>query len=218
MKKMGESQIIQFFSSALSDKLQRTLGEECKFVLGNFSGSQDRKFADFFAGTDSVNVLIEFKELKSEHIDEIRKPFRERLCRTLTTEIAFLSRACHFIGWGVEGRDLSVQLNPYVDLVCRLWNQIRHLLVPIEYSHNSFIDSFVKGTLGVGHEDFVRYIEHLNATAGEGGSGGDVPFRSILYSRDDNGQMKGTRFENLRELSELIRLRPIDRPRPTYRP
>ncbi|WP_143707392.1 hypothetical protein [Uliginosibacterium sp. TH139] len=212
MKKMGESQIIQFFTGVLADEIRSTFGHECQYVIGNFSGSQDRKFADFFAGTDSANILIEFKEFKKEYRDEIAKPLRERLCRTLTEDISNLSRSCHFIGWGAVGSTLNVELNPYIDLVCPLWGCTEHLDSPADYLHPSFINAFVKGTVGVSYTDFVRYIEHLNKTAGGSASGDEAPFRSILFSRNNSGQLVANRFDNLRELRALSNLKPTKKP------
>ncbi|WP_200385718.1 hypothetical protein [Rhodocyclus tenuis] len=213
MKKMGESQVIQFFAGVLADEMRSAFGLECQYVIGNFSASQDRKFADFFAGTESVNILIEFKEFKKEYCDEIKKPLREKLCKTLTKDISNLSRSCHFIGWGTAGYNLSVELNPYIDLVCPLWGCTEHLDLPADYFYDSFINAFVKGSLGVSYADFVRYIEHLNRTAGGDASGDEAPFRSILFSRDNSGKIIANRFYNLRELRTLSSLKPASKPR-----
>jgi hypothetical protein len=215
MTKMGESQIIEFFSGILRDELQQKFGKYAKYTIGNFSGSQDRKFADFFAGTDSVNILVEFKEKKSEHKAEEIKPLREKLCLTLNDEIASISRLCHFIGWGGNKKEIRVELNPYIDLVCRLWNCTDCLLTPVDHVHNKFIANFINGNVGVDHSTFVQYIEHLNTTAGGSATGENVLFRSILYSRDSSGQLIGTRFENLDQLNEL---RKIESPEPDYGP
>jgi len=208
MKKMGESQIIQFFSSVLVDEIQKAFGQGYQYAIGNFSGSQDRKFADFFAGTDSVNILIEFKEFKNEYRKEIDKPLRENLCKTLTVDIAELSRSCHFIGWGLPRTTISIELNTYIDLVCQLWGGSKFLKSPSDYLHASFINGFIKGAVGVNYEDFIRYIEHLNTTAGGSASGDQATFRSILFSRDNNGQLLANRFDNLGELKTLISMRP----------
>ncbi len=130
MKKMGESQIIDFFSTYLRDILREEYGKDAPYTLGNFSGSQDRKFADFFAGTKSHNILIEFKEAKKEHIAEQEKPLRKKLCLTLNNEVAAVSRLCHFIGWGKRQVHTEVELNVYIDLVCRLWSSDTHLCPP----------------------------------------------------------------------------------------
>lgn len=218
MRKMGESQIIQFFSDVLVDEIQSRHGNTYPYSIGNFSGSQDRKFADFFAGTDSVNVLIEFKEFKKECSDEKNKPLREKLCRTLTTDISDLSRKCHFIGWGESVSPMSVALNPYIDLVCLLWGCSNHLEAAKLYLDSWFVKAFTNGNgeVGVSIDEFVRYIDHLNSVAGGSASGMDVPFRSILFSRNDNGRLIANRFENLAELRALTTMKPARKPGPDF--
>lgn len=212
MTKMGEMQIIEFFSSTLKDKIRDKHGKTKLYTIGNFSGSQDRKFADFFAGTDAVNILIEFKEFKSEYENESIKPLRRNLCQTLTNTIAELSRSCHFIGWGTKKYDLEIELSHYIDLVCRLFPKVCCLNEAIHYSHEEFTTAFIEEKIGVSYAHFVRYIEHLNKIAGGGSSGEEVPFRSILFSYNDQGILKGTRFDNLKELQELIQIKPKKKP------
>ncbi|MGE4295278.1 MAG: hypothetical protein AB7E49_06220 [Campylobacterales bacterium] len=216
MRKMGESQVIDFFFSYLKDSFRDVFGAAAQYTVGNFSGSQDRKFSDFFAGTDSHNLLIEFKEKKEEYRREQEKPLREKLCLTLDEEISELSRQCHFIGWDKGRVTTQIELNPYIDLVCRLWGIEGHLLSPSNHDHEVFVDNFIDGMVGVDHDSFVDYINHLNKVAGGGASGADVPFRSILYSRNDHGRLVGTRFENLGELNQLRNLSPKP-PRPAPR-
>jgi hypothetical protein len=203
MRKMGESQIIDFFSGYLKDAFQQRFGSNAPYSVGNFSGSQDRKFSDFFAGTDSKNILIEFKENKIEYKKEKIKPLRKKLCVKLDEKISILSRQCHFIGWGKDRIDTAVELNPYIDLVCRLWELKDFLRTPSDHQHDDFIDNFIDGGIGVSLEEFVRYIGHLNSIAGGTTDGSKAPFRSILYSRNDRGQLVGTRFESLGQLNKL---------------
>ena len=211
MIKFGEAQIIDYFSGYLKDVFRDVFGEYSSYTVGNFSGSQDRKFSDFFAGTESQNILIEFKEKKEEHKKEKDKPLRKKLCQTLNLEISELSRKCHFIGWGTGLAATKIELNPYIDLVCRLWAEDSYLLPPSKYDHENFVDDFVNGHVGLDHDSFVKYIEHLNTVAGGGASGANVPFSSILYSRDDSGRLVGTRFDSLAQLNQL---RKIPKPPP----
>lgn len=206
MRKLGEAQIIDFFSGYLKDVLREILGERAIYTVGNFSGSQDRKFSDFFAGTDSRNILVEFKEKKEEHKNEQLKPLRHKLCLALDEDISKLSRKCHFIGWNKELLGTKIELNAYIDLVCRLWGLDDYLITPNDYDHEGFVKDFIGGQLGVDHNEFVNYIGHLNRLAGGGASGVDVPFRSILYSRNDRGRLVGTRFDNLGQLSQLLNM------------
>lgn len=208
MRKMGESQVIDFFSGYLKDVFRDVLGPAAKYTVGDFSGSQDRKFSDFFAGTNSHNLLIEFKEKKGEYRREQEKPLRKKLCFTLDEKVSELSRQCHFIGWDKGLVTTQVEFNSYIDLVCRLWDLEEHLVLPSDHDHEIFVEDFIEGKVGVDHGSFVRYIDHLNKVAGGGASGTDVPFRSILYSRNDRGRLVGTKFENLGELNQLRNLRP----------
>lgn len=214
MRKMGESQIIDFFSGYLKDVFRENFGASAQYTIGDFSGSQDRKFSDFFAGTDSHNILIEFKEKKNEYRQELEKPLREKLCINLDEKISSLSRQCHFIGWGNDRQNVEVELNAYIDLVCRLWGVETYLLPLNCHHHENFVENFLIGKVGVDHDAFVGYIDHLNRIAGGEAHGGEVPFRSILYSRNDNGRLVGTRFENLDQLNQL---RIVRAPRPAPR-
>jgi hypothetical protein len=212
-KKMGEAQIIDFFSSCLRDEMYHKFGPNISYSIGNFSGSQDRKFADYFSGTSSSNILIEFKELKREAEDEWKKPLRKKLCLELTNETASQSRSSHFIAWGSGEQDLTVKLTPYVDLICTKYIGIPPLIPHAEQVHSEFIDAFLSGTQGVNQEEFVSYIEHLNKTAGGCADGKTVPFKSVLYSRNDSGKLVGTRFENLGQLIYLYKKQKNKKPR-----
>lgn len=212
--KMGESQIIDFFSSYMKDVFRDEFGKNGKYSIGNFSGSQDRKFADFFAGTDSNNILIEFKEFRNETSAEKEKPLRKKLCQTLTNNVALLSRSCHFIGWGKRQSSTEVEFSPYIDCVCRFWGAA-HLKTPDIKSHGPFVNCFINGKLGVTHSQFIMYIEHLNSIAGGDEGGGKVGFKSILYSRGKDGRLLGTRFDSLDELNKL---RQIKKPRSGIKP
>lgn len=212
-KKMGESQVISFFSTSLTQQLFLNFPNKDKFSIGDFSGSQDRKFADFFAGTDSTNILIEFKELKEETKDELNKPLRVKLCQQLTNDLAEESRKCHFIAWGNNNSALQVELVPYVDLVCQKYKGCPPLQEIHEIAHSDFITSFLSGGEGLSYSNFTNYIGHLNTVAGGITDGSQAPFKSILYSYK-NGNLIGTRFENLRELNELMSIRP----RSSWRP
>jgi len=211
MKKSGEAQVVDFFSKCLSDKLTQKFGTNFKHVSGNFSGSQDRKFADYFAGTGSHNILIEFKEFKDEYRAEVRKPLRAKLCQMLSSEIAILSRKCHFIGWKQVHADMHVTLNSYIDLVCQLW-EAKFLVQTDDSNHKQFLQGFLAGDSGVGIDEFVEYVGHLNNLAGGTADGSTAPFHALLYSRNDEGDLVATRFENLEQMRELIGMRPQPNP------
>ncbi|WLG25989.1 hypothetical protein [Pseudomonas lurida] len=204
-RKIGESQVIDFFSSALRDELYNKFGSNSNYSIGNFSGSQDRKYADFFAGTNSSCVLIEFKEFESEIRDEYRKPLREKLCKNLTGETAALSRATHFIAHRISSVDMNIKLSPYVDVICPNWSVGSPPLQAIcSKVHYDFIDDFLSAKEGVVISEFLRYAGHLNSTAGGIADGIAAPFKSVLYSRNTQGRIVGTIFNSLGELKQLI--------------
>ncbi|WP_440779945.1 hypothetical protein ACTACN_00785 [Pseudomonas syringae] len=204
-KKLGESQVIDFFSSVLRDELNNKFGSQSNYSIGNFSGSQDRKYADFFAGTNSSCVLIEFKEFEREIRDEYKKPLREKLCRNLTSKTAALSRSTHFIAHRVSSSDIAISLSPYVDVVCPNWSIGNPPLQAIRSkAHYDFIDDFLSVKEGVAISEFLNYVGHLNSTAGGISDGGSAPFKSVLYSRNTQGRVVGTIFNSLGELKKLI--------------
>lgn len=216
MNKIGEAQVIDFFSYYLRDAHNDICGGNQPLAVGNFSGIQDKKFADFFASTNATNILIEFKEFKSEHTAEKIKPLREKLCKELSHYIAAISRQCHFIGWREKSCELAVGLNSYIDLVCPLWGSNEHLMRPCNFTHIAFVQAFLCGDLGVNYKQFVSYIDHLNNIAGGSAGGLDVPFNAVLYSRNSRG-LKATIFQSLNELNELreILQRNISTPSPS---
>ena len=208
-KKAGESQVIDFFSSVLRDELQNKFGRDKKFSVGNFSGSQDRKFADFFAGTESNCVLIEFKEFEAEIQDEQGKPLREKLCKELTADTAMESRCTHFIAFKSKGAEMNISLIPYVDAVCPLFCVgIPPLESVQKTSHKNFIQAFLDGGKGGSVEDFVIYAGRLNTIAGGIADGLSAPFKAVLYSRDSEGGLIGTLFQSLSEFKQLLGMKP----------
>lgn len=203
--KLGESQVIDFFSPVLRDQLTSRFGSHSKYSIGNFSGSQDRKYADFFAGTNSSCVLIEFKEFESEIRDEYRKPLREKLCKNLTSKTAALSRTTHFIAHRVSSICMDIKLSPYVDVVCPNWSIGNPPLEAISSKvHYDFIDDFLSAKEGVAIDRFLKYAGHLSSTAGGIADGASAPFKSVLYSRNTQGRIVGTIFNSLGELRKLI--------------
>lgn len=213
--KFGESQVIDFFATALRDKLITKFGKNAKYSIGNFSGSQDRKFADFFAGTDSSCILIEFKEYEREIQDENKKPLRKKLCEELTNETAALSRGSHFIAYRLPTDKMQLKLAPYVDVVCPHFSiGIPPLATAHTKAHSDFIDGFLSEREGASFNQFIEYAGHLNAAAGGITNGASAPFESILYSRDAQGEVVGTKFESLGELKKLLDLKPKRFPKP----
>ena len=214
-RKAGESQIIDFFSAALRDELRKKFGEDTKFSIGNFSGSQDRKFADFFAGTESNCVLIEFKEFHGEIQDEREKPLRKRLCEGLTESAAITSRSAHFIAYKSKAAEMDVTLIPYVDVVCPLFGVGIPPLAAIQKNgHDDFIQAFLDGREGSSVNEFISYAGHLNTIAGGIANGLTAPFKAVLYSRNSSGKLIGTLFQSLSEFRKLLLAKPTRSRRP----
>ncbi|MBN3573992.1 hypothetical protein [Vibrio neptunius] len=204
--KQGEAQVIEFFSRYIARRLEKQLGEGEHYTFANFSGSQDRRFGDVFCGTKSTNILIEFKEFRTERRAETKKPLRQKLCTRLTKSISLLSRRCHFVGWDKNEANMRLEFSPYIDTVCPLFTFLtpKRLLKAEEFTeHRDFSSQFLEGKLGVSHQDFALYIKELNDIAGGKEDGEDVKFKSFLYSLDEYGDVKATKFNSLKELKEL---------------
>ncbi|PTQ78193.1 hypothetical protein C8R26_104177 [Nitrosomonas oligotropha] len=207
--KIGESQTLQFFSTIIQTELSARFGRRGKYSIGNFSGSQDRRFADVFVGTESSCVLIEFKEFESEVADEQNKPLRKKFCEELTPEIASLSRSGHFIAFRKPKSQMEIIVAPYVDTVCpRFSVGIPPLVNAKRQDHDRFIKSFLGNTEGQNYQSFIQYVGHLNSIAGGTPDGSTAPFKSVLYSRNRQGRVIGTVFESIGELRKLLKLRP----------
>jgi hypothetical protein len=211
LKKIGENQIIQFFSNALQDEIREKFGRDVNYSFGNFAGQQDKKFADFFAGTNSKNILIEFKEYEHELKAELKKPLRKKLCYTLNKELSTISRKCHFAAWNEKESDIFINLVPYIDEICRrfipgLPEDVKNLLIKNQPdSHEMFITKFLTDERGVSHAQFKAYINYLSNIA----QSRDMnSFEAILYSRNNSGKLIGTKFSNLDEAFALTKLKP----------
>ncbi|MEW5290891.1 hypothetical protein ABW286_17190 [Erwinia papayae] len=202
-RKIGESQVIDFFSAVLRDKFSDRYKKNKPISIGNFSGSQDRKFADFFAGTASSNILIEFKEFESDYTKEWDKPLRQTLCRIIDADTAQFSRRCHFIAWRESDPEVQVSIAPYIDKVCPQYNTIPPLQAFDNIPHKDFINDFLDDEKGITPEEFKDYVKYMDDIAGGKQAGENVPFKSILYSYQDE-EMVATYFKNLGELRSLI--------------
>ena len=208
MKKIGESQVIQSFSTFLQVELAIKFNG-ASYCFGNFSGSQDRKFADVFVGTKSSCILIEFKEFEKEVADEYKKPLRSKLCKELTSETAALSRAGHFIAFRKPGSQMEITIASYADTVCPGFSIGVPPLAAIEqFGHREFIGKFLGNAAGQDYPSFIKYVGHLNSTAGGTANGLAAPFKSVLYSKDDHGNVIGTIFESIGELTKILKLHP----------
>lgn len=208
MKKIGESQVIQSFSTIFQVELAQKF-KNASYCFGNFSGSQDRKFADVFVGTKSSCMLIEFKEFEEEIENEYRKPLRKKLCEELTSETANLSRVGHFIAFRKPGSQMEITIASYADTVCPGFSVgIPPLAIAEQFGHREFIKNFLDNAAGQNYPSFIKYVGHLNSMAGGTADGLVAPFKSVLYSKDDQGNVIGTIFKTIGELTKILKLHP----------
>lgn len=199
MNKIGEQQIQRFFSEYLGNAVRSKFGEDFPFAYGEFNGMQDRKYADYFAGVNASNLLIEFKEFFCEIKDEKKKGLRLKLCQELPSDLVEISYCSHHISWR-EKSDKSIVLGfqRYISKVCPLFE--------INYSEfnavgvNGFLTQFLSKEIGSDNESFSEYIKYLAAIAGDEGA----DFFGVLISFDQELGMKNTIFSNMAELIELI--------------
>lgn len=214
-RKIGEAQGIDFFSTVFREKYSKIYDNESKYSVGVFSGSQDRRFADFFAGTESTCMLIEFKEFAGEVSDELGKPLREHLCLNLDDESARLSRGSHYIAYRTKTEEIRLEIAPYIDVVCPGFGVGLPPLAAFQMTeHGQFIDRFFNGGAGSNYTDFVRYAGHMSSIAGKHTDGLKTPFKAILYSRNAEGVLKGTKFKTLREFKTMVDKHPKPIPPP----
>lgn len=205
--KHGEAQIVQAFTVRLNNEINNSASIE-DYCLGDFSGMQDKTYADFFAGVNSKNILIEFKEYKHEIKSESRKSLRELMCINLDQYISGISCKCHFLAWNDSSSDeVNIKLSEYIDMVCPIFNlgeEVEKLLQePNEVSDIDFIDSFLSGRAGENFKAFKAYISYLDLLDKEKGDGGVSSFKALLYSYSNMGELKITKINSLDELVSL---------------
>lgn len=208
-RKIGEAQAIDFFGTALREMHEKNYGKEANYSVGIFSGSQDRKFADFFAGIGSTCILIEFKEFENEIKHELRKELRENLCKNLNETDAALSRGAHYIAYRSKAEDMQLRIAPYVDVVCPDFGIGQPPLLPfLKKDHENFINDFLSSNAGCSYDNFVRYAGYMSAIAGSTPNGLKTRFRAIFYSRNHAGTVVGTIFKNLSDFKKMMDKKP----------
>ncbi|UGX01619.1 hypothetical protein [Pseudomonas aeruginosa] len=200
---IGEQQIVDAFSGFLKDKFRDIFGHEASYSIGNFAGKQDEVFSDFFAGTSSKNILIEFKEKESGLTSEKRKILRKALCSQIDDGFAQISRECHFAGWNSGVGKIQIELTSYIDKVCPLFDLPKSQLELFQareiFPHRHFISAFLDEGLGVSPDEFREYIHFLDWLRDSGAPPGVTEFKAILYSYDAEGELIGTSFKSLDE-------------------
>lgn len=198
--KIGEAQVQQAFVEYLKFKISRKFGADFPYNYGAFNGSQDRKYADYFAGVNAKNILIEFKEFKSEISSESLKPLRKKLCDTISSSNLPISLDAHYISWRLENsneKKLKLKIDRYLPSVCPLFNK--------SFTGNNekwipdFIDDFLNMGAGVSNEDFELYVKELSDVAGDDG---DASFYGVHLTFDPE---YGLDLEIFSTIAELIK-------------
>lgn len=199
--KIGEAQVQQAFVEHLKFKIGRKFGAEFPYAYGAFNGSQDRKYADYFAGVNAKNILIEFKEFKSEISSESRKPLRNKLCNIISDANLSNSLNAHFIAWRLENSKdnrLRVKIDTYLPTVCALFN--KHFDGNNERWIPEFVDDFLDIKAGVSNENFEAYINELSNIAGDDG---DSSFYGVHLTFDPEHGVDLRIFSTVAELIEF---------------
>jgi len=198
LNKIGEQQVQSIFSKQLEHKIRANFGETFPFASGEFNGMQDKKYADYFAGVNASNILIEFKEFFREIKDEKKKPLRLKLCQELPDNLIETSCLSHHISWREDSNEsITTYLQRYISAVCPLFN-IKYAEFEIT-EVGDFIDGFLNKGLGSDNESFSRYVNFL------GGISGDetASFFGVLISFDKEVGMKNTIFKSMSDLIGL---------------
>lgn len=199
--KIGEAQVQQAFIEHLKYKIQIKFGHDFPYNYGAFNGSQDRKYADYFAGVNAQNILVEFKEFESEVSSESKKPLRKKLCETISNDSLSSSLTAHFISWRLENtteNSLELRIDTYLPAVCPLFD------IQFKGSNEKkipeFIDDFLNMKSGVSNEEFESYIDKLSDIAGDDG---DTSFYGVHVTFNSEHGIELKIFSTIAELIEL---------------
>lgn len=199
--KIGEAQVQQTFVEYLKYKICEKFGPNYPYNYGAFNGGQDKKYADYFAGVNAKNILIEFKEFKSEISTESRKPLRKKLCNTISDLNFSSSINSHFIAWRLDNsieQKIKLKIDTYLPTVCPFF--VKHFLGNNERWISEFINDFLNMETGISNEDFELYINELSNVAGDDG---DSSFYGIHLTFDHEHGLDFKIFSTIAELIEF---------------
>lgn len=164
MSTLGESNVVELFSTKLDRAVITRYGAKQKYMKGNFAGKADTLFADFFVGLPFSSVLIEFKDIETGDKAERRKPLRIKLCKSLDTATLRLSLQCHFFGFGIAhgNEKFDVHLSEYVAQVCPILGgaSVELPQATTEAAHG-FLQRMMDRKIGLDIPDFIEYLEFL---------------------------------------------------------
>lgn len=193
-EKIGESNIIELFKHILLDKVSNK-EKKVDFIESTMCGKDDRKFADYFANLNSINILIEFKEFEKNIKSEKDKPLRKKLCEEIGRFIA-ITRRGHFIAWSKnkDNNSREIFLDNYIFKVSNIFELVLHGVKKTEYKCEKFIDLFLEQRVGLGLRSFTNYIKFLKKLYGDDPDDG-TSFDAILLSYY-NGRLLANKIRN----------------------
>lgn len=192
MSTLGESNVVELFTTKLERAVIRRWGMQQKFMKGNFAGKADTIFADFFVGLPFSSILIEFKDIETGGKAEKRKPLRAKLCNKLDTATLWLSLQCHFFGYGVEHNTVhfDVHLSEYVPQICPILGGASvGLPLPKANTAQAFLKLMMDGKIGLDIPFFIEYLKFLAKLPDSptGPTLGQTLFPAQLLSFNDGG-------------------------------
>ncbi|MBI6856162.1 hypothetical protein YA0002_25705 [Pseudomonas cichorii] len=179
----------------------------------------DRVFnADYMFSSDDQFFLIEFKSSKGDLRSENHKESACLLCEGLFNipEALELHQQCHFAMWARKGHNdgLNTFFGVYEDLVCRSENLPSCGAVYIEPEHrfHNFDEPKVRSgeqlatdvamkLVGLGRDDFLRYLEWLLWTRSDASSyekNRELPI--TLFGTSFAGGIKSREFKSFQQL------------------
>lgn len=209
-EKTGEGVIQSAFADHLARKVIEQIGLDAPYVSANLQGKSDKQFADYFTSINSKCLLIEFKEFKSEIIDEKRKPLREDLCALLAnstyTAQEVISARGHFLAFGDIDEKIE-NIQSYSQAVCPIFSS-DYAFSGTSHSEKEFLEGLIKGSVGITIDQMNQYVITLTKIAQQGKSQTACPeFKALLLSYDSkDGEYKKERFNDLCELQKIMEL------------
>ena len=164
MSTLGESNVVELFSTKLERAVIAHFGIRQKYMKGNFAGKADTIFADFFVGIPFSSVLIEFKDIETGDKAEKRKPLRTKLCKVLDKSTLQLSLQCHFFGFGSDhdSERFDVSLSEYAPRICpTLGGTSLSFPSATTYKTQDFLRKMMDRKVGLDIPDFIEYLKFL---------------------------------------------------------
>lgn len=150
-------------------------------------GGRDAELADLVSATAGWFWLIDFKRSEAELKDEFTKRTRERQILELAKNgcVVALADCCHFIGWGVQRRNVpKPSLFRYLDLRRAPKQFLFSPLMQVEVFLSAAIsDHYDAATVGVPASGFQRYLKIFELSGGSV-TGDDDCAALVMYQHE----------------------------------